>query len=186
MNKQDMLQTLAGKVAECQKCPKLVDRTQTVFGDGDPNSKIVLIGEGPGKNEDEQGVPFVGRAGELLNSILSACGLERESVYICNIVKCRPPSNRNPEAEEAENCRPYLDLQLKVIRPRYIVCLGATAAQNLLGTDTPIGKMRGRWYEYNGMKVLCTYHPAYLLRNPKEKKKVWEDLQPLLGELNGT
>lgn len=184
MNKLEMLQALAVKVAECQKCPKLVEgRTQTVFGDGNPDSKILLIGEGPGKNEDEQGVPFVGRAGELLNSILSACGFSRNDVYICNIVKCRPPSNRNPETEEAKNCRPYLDLQLKVIRPRYIICLGAVAAQNLLGVDTPIGKLRGRWYEYNDAKVLCTYHPAYALRYSNAKKWIWQDLQPLLNEL---
>jgi DNA polymerase len=187
MNKNEMLHALSDKISECQRCPKLVEnRTQTVFADGNPDSEVVFIGEAPGRDEDTQGVPFVGRAGKLLDSILEACGFSRENVYICNIVKCRPPSNRNPESEEAQNCRPYLNLQLKLINPKYIVCLGAVAAQNLLGVDTPIGRMRGRWHEYNGTKVLCTYHPAYLLRNPNDKKKVWDDLQLLLGDLNGT
>ena len=181
---------IADKVSRCKKCQELVaNRTQTVFGDGSPNAKIVFCGEGPGGDEDKQGVPFVGRAGKLLDNILQACNLKREEVYILNIVKCRPPGNRNPLPEEAKNCRPFLDLQLRVIRPTYIVCLGAVAAQNLLGLKTPISMLRGEWREYRcpdfTAKVLCTYHPAYLLRNPAAKKDAWEDMKMLLKDLEG-
>lgn len=188
MQNSEKLAVLQEKVCECTKCPDLVaNRTQTVFGVGNPDADIVFCGEGPGKDEDTQGVPFVGRAGKLLTNILNATGLEREDVYILNIVKCRPPGNRNPTPEEAENCRPFLDLQLKVINPKYIVCLGAVASQNLLGVETPIGAMRGNWFDYQmppvNAKVLCTWHPAYLLRNSEAKKDTWNDLQLLIKEI---
>ena len=183
MNKQEKLNILNEKVKVCDKCEELtLYRKNTVFGEGNPNG-IVFMGEAPGKNEDEKGRPFVGRAGELLDNILKACGLEREKVYILNVLKCRPPSNRVPAPEEAANCRPFLDLQLKIINPKYIVCMGASAANYLLNIKMPIGNMRNQWFEYGGAKVLCTFHPAYLLRNPDAKKDMWEDLQLLLAEL---
>ena len=163
------------------------NRTQTVFGVGNPHAKIVLCGEAPGRDEDKQGEPFVGKAGKLLDSILAACGLKREDIYILNICKCRPPENRTPTLEEAKNCRAFLAVQLKVIKPKFIICVGAVAAQNLLGVEKPITQMRASnhgFYEFQGMKVLCTYHPAYLLRNPSAKKDCWDDLQILLKELN--
>jgi uracil-DNA glycosylase len=184
MNKKEKLQLIADKISQCQRCSELcVNRLKTVPGDGNPDTKIVLLGEGPGKDESEQGIPFCGRSGRLLTNILTACGIQREDVFIANILKCRPPNNRTPSSEEAQNCRPFLDLQLKVIVPKYIVCLGTCAAQNLLGVDTPISKMRGKWHEYKGIKVLPTFHPSYLLRNPSAKKDVWNDLQLLLSEL---
>lgn len=181
----EKLALLNEKVAACKLCPVLAEnRTQTVLGDGDPKSDVVLVGESPGKNEDEQGIPFVGRAGELLNSILTACKWERANVYICNIVKCRPPNNRNPLPCEAKNCRPFLDLQLKIVAPKLIVCMGAVAANNLLGNTDPIGMLRGRLHEYQGIKVVCTWHPAYLLRNPTKKKDAWEDWEMAIEEYN--
>lgn len=181
----EKLALLNEKVAACKLCPVLAEnRTQTVLGDGDPESDVVLVGESPGKNEDEQGIPFVGRAGELLNSILTACKWERANVYICNIVKCRPPNNRNPLPCEAKNCRPFLDLQLKIVAPKLIVCMGAVAANNLLGNTDPIGMLRGRLHEYQGIKVVCTWHPAYLLRNPTKKKDAWEDWEMAIEEYN--
>jgi DNA polymerase len=141
------------------------------------------VGEAPGVEEDRQGEPFVGAAGQLLDRILAACTLRREDVYICNILRCRPPGNRNPLPEEAANCREYLDGQLATIRPEFICCLGAVAAQNLLGTTDSIGKLRGKVLDYRGMKVVCTYHPAYLLRTPSAKRKTWEDMQMLMAEM---
>lgn len=188
MEKSEMLTLLKERVCQCEKCPDLVaSRRQTVFGEGNPNSPIVFCGEAPGKNEDEQGRPFVGRAGELLNIIIEKCGWKREDVY----VKCHPDHNRVPTDEESANCRPFLDLQLKVINPKVIVCLGATAAQNLLKTKEAVSKLRNAWYNYNtgtvNAKVRVTFHPAYLLRNPAEKTKVWDDMQAVLAELkNGT
>lgn len=187
MNNAEKLSVVQRHVKECSRCPELVEnRTQTVFGVGNPNARIVLCGEAPGRDEDKCGEPFVGRAGKLLDSILAELGLKRQDIYILNICKCRPPANRAPTPEEAKNCRPYLNLQLKAIKPNFIICVGAVAAQNLLGVDTPITQMRGMnhgWYEYEGIKVLCTYHPAYLLRNPEAKKDCWADLQLLLKEL---
>lgn len=186
MTNSDKLQLINEKVKECDRCKELTTyRTQTVFGDGSPEARVVFLGEAPGKDEDVQGVPFVGKAGQLLNNIITACGLKREDVYICNILRCRPPNNRTPLPEETENCRPFLDLQLKVVNPEYIVCLGACAAQNLLATKTPISQMRRQWFQYGGAKVLCTFHPAYLLRNPHAKKDMWDDMQLLLKEMNG-
>lgn len=196
MTKLEMLKLLKAKVCQCQKCPELVaNRTQIVFDNinydednhlaksGNPDTRIVFLGEAPGKDEDLQGKPFVGKAGQLLNNVLLACGFKREEVYICNILKCRPPGNRTPSPEEATCCRPILDLQLKVINPTHIVCLGACAAQNLLGVKTPISLLRGEWFECDGRKVLCTFHPAYLLRNPIAKKDMWDDMQLLLKEI---
>jgi DNA polymerase len=185
----EKLQLLEEKVCVCNKCEALVaNRTQTVFGIGNPEAEIVFCGEGPGRSEDKEGEPFVGRAGELLNNIISSCELKREDVFILNIVKCRPPNNRAPTEEEANNCKPFLDLQLKVINPRYIICLGGVASNNVLGfaESQPMYELRGKWFEYKNKpvdaKVLCTYHPAYLLRNPKAKKDVWGDMQMLLEE----
>ena len=181
----EKLALLNEKVAACKLCPVLAEnRTQTVLGDGDPEADVVLIGESPGKNEDEQGIPFVGRAGELLNNILTACKWERANVYICNIVKCRPPSNRNPLEWEAKNCRKFLDLQLKIVAPKLIVCMGAVAANNLLSNTDPIGMLRGRLHEHEGMAVVCTWHPAYLLRNPAKKEDAWADWEMAIEEYN--
>ncbi len=182
--RKDRLLQLSEQVAACRKCPELAaGRTQTVFGVGNPRAKVMFIGEAPGADEDKQGEPFVGRAGKLLNTIIEACGWKREELYICNILRCRPPGNRNPTPLEAANCRDFLDGQIEVVNPRYIVCWGTIAAQNLLNESTPIGRMRGKFYEYAGAKVLCTYHPSYLLRNPPAKKYVWEDLKILLREM---
>ena len=171
----------AKKVAGCTRCAELArTRTQTVFGVGNPHARLVFLGEAPGADEDRQGEPFVGAAGQLLNKILAACGLKREDVYIMNILRCRPPGNRLPLPAEAANCREYLDSQLAIIQPEFICCLGACAAQNLLQTDTAIGKLRGRFQDLDGSKVICTYHPAYLLRNPAAKKQTWEDMQMLM------
>ena len=162
------LAAVACKVAACTRCRELVrNRTQTVFGVGDPHARLVFVGEAPGADEDRQGEPFVGRAGQLLNDIIiKGMKLRRQDVYILNILRCRPPDNRTPLAVEAAACREYLDAQLDIIRPEFICCLGACAAQNLLGTDVTIGRLRGRFHDYHGIKVICTYHPAYVLRNP--------------------
>ncbi|HEX7448717.1 MAG TPA: uracil-DNA glycosylase, partial [Pirellulales bacterium] len=145
--------------------------------------RLCFMGEAPGADEDAQGEPFVGRAGQLLNKIIEACTLRREDVYILNTIKCRPPQNRNPLPDEVANCREYLNRQLEIIRPEFICCLGAVAAQALLNTDLSIGRMRKRFFDYRGARVLCTYHPAYLLRNPAAKKDVWEDMQLLMREM---
>lgn len=143
----------------------------------------MFIGEAPGADEDRLGEPFVGRAGQLLDRIIVACGWKREDIYICNILRCRPPDNRTPLPAEASNCREYLDGQIRIVRPEYIVCWGSCAAQNLLGVTESIGKMRQRWYSYSNSRVLCTYHPSYLLRNPDAKRPVWDDMQLLLKEM---
>ncbi|MHC4401749.1 MAG: uracil-DNA glycosylase [Planctomycetota bacterium] len=182
---------IAREVAGCTRCKELArSRTQTVFGVGNPHTRLVFLGEAPGADEDAQGEPFVGRAGQLLNRIIEACTLKREEVYILNILKCRPPGNREPLPNEAANCREYLDRQLAVIEPKFICCLGAVAAKHLLDTTQSIGKLRGRLHEYSslfgtwgGARVLCTYHPAYLLRNPNAKVPVWEDMQLLMAEM---
>lgn len=179
------LQVLSEEVAKCERCPVLVEeRTQTVFGVGNPEARLCFLGEAPGANEDAEGEPFVGRAGQLLTKIIEACTLKREEVYILNVLKCRPPGNRNPEADEVTNCRGYLDRQLEIIRPEYICCLGSVAAKTLLEVDTPIGRMRQKFHDYRGIPVWCTYHPAYLLRNPAAKKDVWEDMKLLMQEMD--
>lgn len=183
-HREQMLSDLAGRVAACRRCEELAQqRTQTVFGVGNPTAQVMFIGEAPGADEDRQGEPFVGRAGQLLNRIINACGWERGDIYICNILRCRPPGNRNPTTQEADNCREYLDGQIAIVDPDYIVCWGSIAAQNLLGVTDPIGRMRGRWFAHGRAKVLCTYHPSYLLRNASAKKPVWEDMLILLGEM---
>jgi DNA polymerase len=184
-SREEALAEVAKCVAGCQRCPVLVaNRTQTVFGVGNPHSNLVFVGEAPGADEDRQGEPFVGRAGQLLTDIITkGMKLRREDVYIMNILRCRPPDNRTPLPMEAANCREYFDAQLAIIQPRFICCLGACAAQNLLQVDTPIGKLRGRMIDFNGMQVLCTYHPAYVLRNPPAKRFVWDDVQILMTEM---
>lgn len=178
------LQILAKKVAQCTRCTELANtRTQTVFGVGNPQARLVFIGEAPGADEDATGEPFVGRAGQLLNKIIEAMKLTREEIYICNILRCRPPGNRLPAPDEAAHCREYLDGQLGIIQPEYIVCWGSCAAQNLLQATETIGKLRGRFFQYGRAKVLCTYHPSYLLRNPAAKKDVWEDMKILMKEM---
>jgi uracil-DNA glycosylase len=180
----DTLEHLARCVADCTRCGELAaTRKQTVFGVGDPQAKIMFVGEAPGADEDRLGEPFVGRAGQLLDRIIAACKLKREEVYICNILKCRPPGNRNPTDEEAANCREYLDGQIRLVHPEYIVCWGSVAAKNLLNRTESIGKMRGRFFVHGDAKVLCTYHPSYLLRNPSAKKDVWDDMQLLFRDM---
>lgn len=172
------LASVADQVAACQKCQDLANgRTQTVFGVGNPDAEVMFIGEAPGADEDRLGEPFVGAAGQLLNKIITASQMTREEIYICNILRCRPPGNRNPAPVEAENCREFLDAQIDLVQPKYIVCWGSIAAQTLLNSKTSIGRMRGKFFDYHGIKVACTYHPSYLLRNPSAKKMVWEDIK---------
>ena len=178
------LTIVSDKVAACTRCSELAaTRSQTVFGVGNPEARILFIGEAPGADEDQQGEPFVGKAGQLLNKIIEASKLKREEIYICNILKCRPPQNRTPQPDECSNCREYLDAQLAIIDPEYIVCWGAVAANNLFGLVQPIGKMRGRFLSHGRAKVLCTYHPSYLLRNPAAKKDVWNDMKFLMADM---
>jgi len=182
--RREQLSVLQAKVAQCTRCDELArTRTQTVFGVGNPQARIVFVGEAPGADEDKQGEPFVGRAGQLLNDIIKACRLQREDIYICNVLRCRPPGNRLPNPEEAVNCREFLDGQIAIVNPEYIVCWGACAAKNLLGSEEAITKMRGKFYQYGRAKVLCTYHPSYLLRNPPAKKDVWEDMKFLFRDM---
>jgi DNA polymerase len=180
----DSLDAIRGQVAACQRCPHLAaQRTQTVFGVGNPRARLCFVGEAPGADEDRQGEPFVGKAGQLLTKIIEACTLQRGDVYILNVLKCRPPGNRTPEPPEIDNCREFLDRQLALIRPEFLCCLGAVAAQTVLRNTLSIGRLRGRLHEVDGRQVLCTYHPAYLLRNPAAKRDVWEDMQILMGAM---
>ena len=183
-SRRDALSKLAKCVSGCQRCPELASRrNQTVFGVGNPTADIMFIGEAPGAEEDAKGEPFVGPAGQLLNKIVEASQLKREDLYICNILRCRPPGNRNPLLEEAANCREFLDAQIHVVQPKYIVCWGTVAAQNLLNETQAVGKLRGKLFDYRGIKVMCTYHPSYLLRNPAAKKQVWEDMKFFMKHL---
>jgi DNA polymerase len=180
------LQVLGTEVSGCSRCTELcASRTQTVFGQGMLGAEVCFVGEAPGADEDAQGLPFVGAAGQLLNRILAASGFKREEVYICNILKCRPPGNRTPLADEAANCREYLERQLALVKPKYIVALGGCAATNLLQTTLSLGKLRGRFHDYQGIPVMVTYHPAYLLphRHPEVKRDVWEDMKMLLKKI---
>ena len=179
------LDVIRRKVVACTRCEELArTRTQTVFGVGNPRARLVFLGEAPGADEDRQGIPFVGRAGKLLTDMIEkGMKISRDDVYIMNILRCRPPGNRNPLPIEAAACREYLDGQLNAIRPEIICCLGAVAAQNLLDTTEAIGRMRGRILDYQGVKVICTYHPAYLLRNPSAKANTWEDIKLVMAEL---
>jgi DNA polymerase len=176
------LQVIQQEVANCTRCSELAaTRTQTVFGVGNPAARLCFFGEAPGADEDRQGEPFVGRAGRLLDDIITkGMGLRREDVYILNVLKCRPPGNRNPSPEEAENCFQFFERQLAAIQPEFLCCLGAVAAMNLLQTKESIGRLRGRFHDYRGIRVIATYHPAYLLRNPPAKKEVWKDMQLLM------
>ena len=171
------LDDMHGQVCTCLKCPLGQTRTKFVFGVGNPAATLMLVGEAPGADEDAQGEPFVGRAGQLLNKILEAIHFKREDVYICNILKCRPPGNRKPQPEEVEQCIPYLKKQIDLIKPKLILCLGLTAAENLLGTSESLGRLRGRVLRYEGTPLMVTYHPAALLRNPNWKRPTWEDVQ---------
>jgi len=183
--RSNLLSVVANDVARCERCPQLVaNRTQTVFGTGDPCAELLFLGEGPGAEEDLQGRPFVGRSGQLLTDMIEkGMGIPRSSVFICNIVRCRPPQNRNPQPDEARACRPFLDATLEIVRPRFICCLGLIAATNLLDVTTTMSKLRGIVHRYGEASVVCTYHPAYLLRNPSAKRQTWEDLQLLMKEM---
>lgn len=167
----------------CELCKLCKTRTNIVFGDGNERAKLMFVGEAPGENEDLQGRPFVGRAGQLLEKMIEAMGLSRSEVYIANVVKCRPPENRNPEPDEIESCEPFLHQQIDLIRPEVVVALGKFAAQTLLKTETPVSKLRGQFHEYRGIALMPTFHPAYLLRNPPSKKEAWDDLKQVAGRL---
>ncbi|MGD2185606.1 MAG: uracil-DNA glycosylase [Desulfobacterales bacterium] len=169
-------------LGDCQRCRLAQHRKNIVFGSGSPEARLVFVGEGPGFEEDRQGEPFVGPAGQLLTKIIEAINLTRKQVYICNIVKCRPPGNRNPETDEIHTCLPFLERQIAAIRPDYICALGAIAAQTLLNTTESISKLRGRFHQFKGINVIATYHPAYLLRNPEKKRDVWDDMKMLMKE----
>ncbi len=171
------------ELGDCTRCKLHRHRTQIVFGVGNANARLVFVGEAPGADEDAQGEPFVGRAGQLLTKIIHAMGMQREDVYICNIIKCRPPGNRTPESDEILACQPFLLKQLQAIGPRFICALGGPATQTLLKTKEPISRLRGKFYDFHGIPLLPTYHPAFLLRNPHEKKTVWDDMKFLLREM---
>jgi uracil-DNA glycosylase len=181
--KDDTLLKIREDIGDCTRCKLHKGRNKIVFGDGNPKAELVFIGEGPGADEDIQGLPFVGRAGRLLTQMIEAMGLQRKDVYICNVVKCRPPENRAPEPDEVATCSPYLLRQIDVIQPKVIVCLGAVAAKTLLETTKSISQFRGQWLQWRGHKLMATYHPAYLLRNPNAKGEVWKDLQKVMAEL---
>ena len=179
----DALLAVRTDLGDCTRCKLSGGRTHLVFGVGNPAAEVMFVGEGPGADEDRQGEPFVGKAGQLLTKMIEAMGFGRGDVYIANVVKCRPPGNRNPEPDEIEACEPFLRAQIAAIGPKVIVALGKFAAQTLLRDGTPITRLRGRWARYGGVKLMPTFHPAYLLRSPEEKKKAWEDLQLVLKEL---
>ncbi|HEX3894094.1 MAG TPA: uracil-DNA glycosylase [Terracidiphilus sp.] len=170
-------------IGDCTRCALHKGRNKIVFADGDAEARLMFVGEGPGADEDAQGLPFVGRAGQLLNNMITAMGLKREEIYIANVVKCRPPGNRTPEPEEANTCSPFLFRQIDVVRPEVIVALGATAATYLLGQRQPLAGLRGRMHSVRGTRLIVTYHPAYLLRDPRQKKEAWADLQIAMREL---
>jgi DNA polymerase len=179
----DTLERIREDLGECTRCNLHKQRNKIVFGAGNARAELVFVGEGPGHDEDMQGLPFVGRAGKLLTQMIEAMGLQRDQVYICNVVKCRPPENRRPEDDEVATCSPYLYRQLDAVGPKAIVCLGATAAQELLKTKDSISRFRGIWFDFRNTKLLATYHPAYLLRNPAAKGEVWKDLQKVMAHL---
>ena len=184
--RRETLDRIRTDLGDCRRCKLWRHRRRIVFGQGNPGARLVFVGEGPGEDEDRQGVPFVGAAGQLLTRIIEAMGLTREAVYICNVIKCRPPGNRNPEPDEINACLPFLHRQLAAIGPAYICSLGAVATRTLLSTEAPIGKLRGRFHPFRGTPLMPTYHPAYLLRNPESKRAVWQDVQQLMGPLGLT
>jgi DNA polymerase len=180
------LATIREELGDCQRCKLCAHRTNIVFGSGDPSATLLFVGEGPGADEDQQGLPFVGKAGQLLTRMITAMGLTRDSVYIANVIKCRPPQNRPPEPDEVASCKPFLLQQIRAIRPRIICALGAHAAQTLLETTTPISALRGRFHPFGDrgeIQLMPTFHPAYLLRNPNAKPQTWEDLQKIMAEM---
>jgi uracil-DNA glycosylase family 4 len=184
VRRADTLETLRAEIGDCQRCKLWPGRTHLVFGVGNPQAKLMFVGEGPGRDEDLQGEPFVGRAGQLLTEIITkGMKLRREEVYIANVIKCRPPENRNPEPDEIASCQPFLLRQIEIVRPKVLVALGTFAAQTLLGLRAPISRLRGHWYDYHGIKLMPTLHPAYLLRNPNDKKLVWADIKMVMAEL---
>jgi len=180
----ETLAQIRDDLGDCTRCRLSEGRRNIVFGSGNPHARLVFVGEGPGYEEDVQGQPFVGAAGRLLTRIIQAMGLRRDDVYICNIIKCRPPRNRNPEPDEIERCAPFLRRQLQSIDPEFICALGSFAARTLLETDRPISRLRGRFYPYMGARLIPTYHPAYLLRNPEKKRETWEDIKKLMQAMN--
>lgn len=181
---QETLEQIRRDLGDCTRCKLCEKRTRIVFGVGDPNARLVLVGEAPGREEDRQGEPFVGEAGQLLDRILFAMGMKRSEVYICNVEKCRPPGNRDPEPDEIAACEPFLQRQLAAIEPEVIVSLGRIASQALLRDQTPISRLRGNWREYQGIALMATFHPAYLLRNPTSKREVWEDMKQVMQRLS--
>ena len=183
VDKETALSALGKEFAECSLCGLCKTRTHVVFGTGNPHAELMFVGEAPGYDEDRQGEPFVGAAGQLLTKIIEAMKLRRQDVYIANCLKCRPPQNRNPLPSEIATCKPILLKQIEIIQPRIVCALGKFAAQTLLGTQEPISRMRGRFFDWNGVKLLPTFHPAYLLRNPSDKKLVWEDMKKIMQEL---
>jgi uracil-DNA glycosylase family 4 len=179
----DSLEKVAADLQGCMRCKLCEKRKTIVVGEGNPQAELVFVGEGPGEQEDQQGRPFVGKSGQLLDRMIEAMGLKRSDVFICNVVKCRPPDNRNPEADEIEACGNFLARQLDILRPKVVVALGKFAAQTLLQTETPISRLRGEFRSYRGAKLMPTFHPAYLLRNPDSKKEAWADLQQVAKEM---
>jgi DNA polymerase len=182
-DKPAALKAIRADIGDCTRCRLHKGRTNLVFGVGNVNADIMFVGEGPGADEDAQGEPFVGRAGQLLNNMIAAMGIRREDVYIANIVKCRPPGNRTPEKDECDTCSPFLLRQIAAIQPKVIVALGAVAAKNLLAMNDSMANLRGRWYDFRGARLLVTYHPAFLLRDPRQKKEAWKDLQMVMKYL---
>lgn len=186
METRETLEDIRTDLGDCLRCKLHSGRKTIVFGSGNPKAEVVFVGEGPGADEDEQGLPFVGRAGQLLTDMINKSAermkvpLRREHVYICNVVKCRPPGNRTPEKDEIETCSPFLLRQIEAIRPKALVALGSTAVRCLLGTAESMARLRGRWFDFRGIRLLVSYHPAYLLRDPSKKREAWEDMQMLL------
>jgi len=183
-NDQETLEQLLAEIGDCQLCKLSEGRTRLVFGVGSPRADLVFVGEAPGRDEDVQGEPFVGKAGQMLTRIISGMGLERNDVYICNVIKCRPPENRDPRPEEIATCEPFLIKQLKIIKPRAICALGTFASQTLLNSEERISRLRGRFHDYYGIPIMPTYHPSYLLRNPHAKRDVWEDIKMVMELLD--
>src|SRR6266566_175496 len=177
------LESIRAEIGDCQRCKLAPTRTNIVFGSGNPEAELVFVGEAPGFDEDQQGLPFVGRAGQLLTKIIESINFKREEVYICNVLKCRPPDNRNPAPDEVTSCNPFLRKQLAAIRPKIVCCLGTFAAQTVLQTAAPISRLRGKFVDMDGMRVIATFHPAYLLRSPEKKREVWEDMKQIRAEL---
>jgi uracil-DNA glycosylase len=179
----ETLESVCADLGDCQRCKLAPTRTNIVFGSGNPRAELVFVGEAPGFDEDEQGLPFVGAAGQLLTRIIESTGVKREDTYICNILKCRPPNNRNPEPDEVAQCSPFLKRQLAAIKPKIVCCLGKFSAQYLLQSADSITRLRGRFHDIDGMRVIATFHPAYLLRSPEKKREVWEDMKAIRAEL---